>query len=100
MGDGLKLAVLVLLLFSISVVAGSLGLTTDTVDLPTNVPEPDDSFLGAFLAPLRWVWTAVVSFVALMTFQTEIPWEVEAFFTMTISSIILVFLVRIIRGGG
>jgi hypothetical protein len=102
MNDGLKLAVLAVMLLSISLVAASLGLTSDPVELPTTVPEPDAEagFFETLLLPFRWVWTAVVAFVQLMTFQTEIPILVNTFFTAAIGVIILVFVVRIIRGGG
>ncbi len=102
MNDGTKLAILAVMLLAISLVAASLGLTTDFVELPTTVPEPDADagFFATLLLPFRWVWTAVVAFVQLMTFQMEIPVLVNTFFTAAIATIILVFTVRIIRGGG
>lgn len=95
----------------VGILATSIGLTSDTINSPSETVLSDsgldkdvsfwDAVVAAVMVPIRFVINAIGSIIQLMTFQVEgIPGELFGVFMLGISGYILLVMVRLIRGGG
>lgn len=101
------LAGIFLVYFAIGLMASELGYTTPVLSDVTNVPSAPDgggSFwenLSAALAPISWAFNAIAGVFQMATFQADgMPTLVNGLVFVPIGFLVLLQVVRLIRGGG
>lgn len=85
---------------TISLVAQSLGISTELISEP-DVPEAPESegFLDALFAVVRWTFNVIGTFFQLLTFQVDIPVILNFIIITPLVFGILYLIVVVIRGG-
>lgn len=102
--NGVRIALIFLVLIFSGYVAREIGITAPTFLTPTQpLPPTGNGFFNALftiLAPLLWVFDSLVSLFQIFTFQTTIPDLVNVMIVIPITFYMSYTVIRLIRGGG
>lgn len=102
MNKGLLLALVVALIAVVALTASAIGDTTSVapiVDPQLNEPAQDSGVFSSILAPFKWAYNAIKTFVGLFDFAPNMPSELVAVIVVPVLVVILATLFAYIRGG-